>query len=69
MTAELAAGMTWLSYRGNQRRTIRGPATGTDYPCEPRALVQVRHEDVRGLLRMVKARCGCGRMFRRRGPR
>lgn len=69
MTANLGLGMTWLSYRGNSRRTIRGPVTGAEYPCEPRAFVQVRHKDVPGLLRMVKARCGCGRMFQRRRPR
>lgn len=68
MTTDLAAGMTWLSYRGNTRRTIRGPATGTNYPCEPRGFIQVRHEDVPGLLQMVKARCGCGHMFQRRIP-
>lgn len=69
MTAELGLGMTWLRYGGNSRRTIRGPVTATEYPCEPRAFVQVRHEDVPGLLRMVKARCGCGHMFRRQSPR
>lgn len=69
MTVALAEGMTWLSYRGNTRRTIRGPATGADYPCEPRGFLQVHHEDVAGLLKMVKAKCGCGHMFQRRQPR
>jgi len=61
--------MTWLFYRGAMRRVIVGPQSRAEYACEPRSFVQVHDADVGQLLRMPKAKCGCGRLFQRRSPR
>jgi hypothetical protein len=61
--------MISLFYRGAVRRIIAGPQTGTEYACEPRSFLQVDDADVGQLLRMPKAKCGCGHLFQRRSPR
>jgi len=61
--------MVWLLYRGNMARVVAGSETGTQYACSPRSFIEVEDADAPQLLRMPKARCGCGRMFRRQKPR
>ncbi|OGS01169.1 MAG: hypothetical protein A2V88_08795 [Elusimicrobia bacterium RBG_16_66_12] len=59
----------WLFYRGNTARVIVGPQSGAAYECQPRSFLQVDERDAPQLIRMPKAKCGCGRLFQRRSPR